>query len=113
MFCLTSSFFFFITVVADFTPRLGIITIPPGITTFPVSINITDDAVSEPVERFTAHLMLLPQTTRGIMLGTPSTTVVQISDNDGKLNFRYLHAYHLVLINSQLQSFYCVLISHW
>lgn len=62
------------------------ITIPAGETRFPVTINIANDEVNEPLENFQVRLSTLPGvTTPGVTTGSRNPTTVQIIDDDGLL----------------------------
>lgn len=49
-----------------------------------VAITILEDSILELAERFVVSLELTNQTTSGVKIGTPPTTTVEITDNDGE-----------------------------
>ena len=63
-------------------------TIPAGYISVPFVVPINDDNVFEENEEF---LLTIDQSSslNGAIIGNPSETVVNISDNDGKLCMKY------------------------
>ena len=77
----------------SFTPTGGVdytsggyeVTFPAGSSTAQLTINITNDDMSEPTKRFTARLSVSQSVSDlGVSLGSDDTATVDIEDNDGE-----------------------------
>ena len=70
----------------DYTLANGTLTFIPGVTTQTITVNITDDAVSEPIENYTINLS---NATNGTI--TDAVGLGTIIDEDGSDDFAIVH----------------------
>jgi hypothetical protein len=77
---------------ADYTPAAGILTFAPGVTTQVVNVAVTNDALDEAHETFTAALGAPTNAT----LGAPNPTTVTITDDDAAPSVQFASAAYTV-----------------
>ena len=91
------TFFIFVVDTEDYDGSNKVITIPPGVTRQPLTINIINNNIVECNEIF--NVTMVSVTTCGVTIGSNRISEVMIRDDDGKYKFFIVFYYIRSLIN--------------